>query len=192
MDNTLLAAGLACVLAAIVGGGLKFQGNEIPTLRPISRILVAVLGIACVLVSQRATLPSPGELWGQIFPGGDSRAVESKPPIACNSQAFVWYLEAPDSVRFLSIYSDTYPDSDPHSHPACQRAMVLAKSIRAGGEHFRSAYESEISLANLTVAGRKLLAQISTDQEELRETVRELTVIEGAGNAGAHATPAGK
>jgi len=45
-DNVFLAAGLASLLAAIVGGGLRAFGIEIPLLKSIARqVVLAVLGI---------------------------------------------------------------------------------------------------------------------------------------------------
>jgi hypothetical protein len=48
MDNPFVIAGLACLIAAIVGGGLRFLGVEVPLLK--SRIRQAVLGIVGVLL----------------------------------------------------------------------------------------------------------------------------------------------
>lgn len=47
--TTLLIVGLACVIAAVVGGGLKLMGVEIPILASLPRqILLAMVGIAVV------------------------------------------------------------------------------------------------------------------------------------------------
>lgn len=52
MDN-ILYAGLACVAAAIVGGGLKIFGIEIPLLNSIQRqVLLALFGL--ILISPSA------------------------------------------------------------------------------------------------------------------------------------------
>ena len=47
MDNPFVIAGLACLIAAIVGGGLRFLGVEVPLLK--SRTRQTVLGIVGVL-----------------------------------------------------------------------------------------------------------------------------------------------
>jgi hypothetical protein len=57
MQQTLLIAGLACLIAAIVGGGLKAFGIEIPILS--SRIRQAVLGLLGLILIMAATLPGP-------------------------------------------------------------------------------------------------------------------------------------
>jgi hypothetical protein len=50
MSTTLLTAGLACVIAAIVGGGLKAFGLELPTLGSTGRqALLATFGIILIV-----------------------------------------------------------------------------------------------------------------------------------------------
>lgn len=49
--NTLLGAGIACVAAAIIGGGLKAFGMEIPALNSIVRqLLLAAFGVFLALI----------------------------------------------------------------------------------------------------------------------------------------------
>jgi hypothetical protein len=46
MDVTLISVGIACVFAAIVGGGLKALNVELPVLRrPIQYVLLTVVGV---------------------------------------------------------------------------------------------------------------------------------------------------
>jgi Pentapeptide repeats (8 copies) len=69
MSNTISGAGIACIIAAIVGGGLKAFGIEIPVLNSIRRqLLLAAFGavLVCapllnwVRLSSQATLePNP-------------------------------------------------------------------------------------------------------------------------------------
>lgn len=61
MENTLLTAGIACVLAAIVGGGLKAFGIEIPVLSTLTRQLVlAAFGIVLLIIAlQIRPKPAP-------------------------------------------------------------------------------------------------------------------------------------
>lgn len=47
----MLAAGLACLVAAVVGGGLKAAGWEFPALNMIKRILLAAFGVALVIAA---------------------------------------------------------------------------------------------------------------------------------------------
>ena len=52
MSSTLLLLGIACVIAAVVGGGLKAVGFEFPGLSSIPRqILLAIVGIILIFAS---------------------------------------------------------------------------------------------------------------------------------------------
>lgn len=58
MDTTLLLLGLACIIAAIVGGGLKAVGFEFPPLKSLRRqVILAVFGLTLIIVS-RSIQPS--------------------------------------------------------------------------------------------------------------------------------------
>lgn len=60
MKTQLLLAGVACVVAAVVGGGLKLLGAEIPLISSTRRqALLAVIGVA--LLVWGGTLPSEQE-----------------------------------------------------------------------------------------------------------------------------------
>ena len=62
MESTLLTAGLACIIAAVVGGGLKAFNIEIPVLRTWPRqIALFALGIVLCLIAfgMRPTPPRP-------------------------------------------------------------------------------------------------------------------------------------
>jgi protein-export membrane protein SecD len=57
MEKVLVTAGIACILAAIIGGGLKAFNIEIPILRSrFKQIAIGLLGICCIYASLR--LPS--------------------------------------------------------------------------------------------------------------------------------------
>lgn len=52
MSTTFLYAGLACIIGAVVGGGLKAFGVEIPALGSLIRqVILGVLGVVLILVS---------------------------------------------------------------------------------------------------------------------------------------------
>lgn len=63
MSTTLLTFGVACIVAAIVGGGLKAFQIEIPALRSLTRqVMLATFGLAMVLaayVIQQSTKSNP-------------------------------------------------------------------------------------------------------------------------------------
>ncbi|MGH8908563.1 MAG: hypothetical protein ACRD0K_19215 [Egibacteraceae bacterium] len=70
MDFTLLVIGLICLAAAVVGGGLKLAGAEVPALTTRRQILLAVLGIAAVAIN----------LLGPDFLGGSTATSTTPQP----------------------------------------------------------------------------------------------------------------
>jgi len=59
MDQTLLTAGIAFVAAAIIGGGLKAFGIEIPLLKSALRqVLLGMLGLVLILIGSSFPLKS--------------------------------------------------------------------------------------------------------------------------------------
>ena len=51
MDNVLLVSGIACVIAAVIGGGLKAFGIEIPALSSLGRQgLLGAVGVVLILI----------------------------------------------------------------------------------------------------------------------------------------------
>lgn len=61
MENTLLAAGIACILGAIVGGGLKAFSIEIPLLKTWPRqFFLGVFGLVLLVIAmQMHPKPTP-------------------------------------------------------------------------------------------------------------------------------------
>ena len=63
METTLLLLGIACIIAAIVGGGLRAVGFEFPPLKSLPRqIILAMLGVILIIVSksiQPSVQPKP-------------------------------------------------------------------------------------------------------------------------------------
>jgi hypothetical protein len=59
MVQTLLTAGLACCIAAIVGGGLKILGYEIPVLTGKRSGALVVFGAACLVAAFALQKPDP-------------------------------------------------------------------------------------------------------------------------------------
>ncbi|OPY65060.1 MAG: hypothetical protein A4E62_02755 [Syntrophorhabdus sp. PtaU1.Bin002] len=51
VDNVFLISGIACLIAAVVGGGLKAFGIEVPALRSLIRqIVLGILGVILVVM----------------------------------------------------------------------------------------------------------------------------------------------
>jgi len=68
MNETLLYAGIGCVLAAIVGGGFKGLGIQVPLISTVSRqLLLAISGLVLV-----ATSGAGDRLWERLHPDPDS------------------------------------------------------------------------------------------------------------------------
>ena len=60
MVNTLLIAGIVCIIAAVVGGGVKLFGNELPALGSTRRqVLLAIVGLAFLIASYMVAHPKP-------------------------------------------------------------------------------------------------------------------------------------
>src|SRR5215467_12360940 len=67
MNNTFVVAGLASPLAAIVGGGLKAFGIEVPLLKSLFRqivlgvvgIVLLAFGLGAVSLPKRPSMPTP-------------------------------------------------------------------------------------------------------------------------------------
>jgi hypothetical protein len=55
MNATLLAVGLVSLIAAIVGGGLKMLGNELPVLQSVRRqVMLGVVGVLLIGIAMRS------------------------------------------------------------------------------------------------------------------------------------------
>jgi len=59
MENSLLGAGVFCIIAAIIGGGLKAFGMEMPLLKSTQRQLL--LGFVGIVLAGIALKSAPGE-----------------------------------------------------------------------------------------------------------------------------------
>lgn len=84
MSTTLLTTGLACIIAAIIGGGLKAFGIEIPTLQSGKRQgLLATFGLILTIAAYYVQAPvqppiTPREII--IFETKNDKGVLNNPP----------------------------------------------------------------------------------------------------------------
>jgi len=82
--NTLLTTGLACIIAAIIGGGLKAFGVEIAVLRSWKRqALLAMFGamlIAAAYIIQRPAIPPAPPVEVLLFDNKNNDGVLDNPP----------------------------------------------------------------------------------------------------------------
>lgn len=80
MSETLIVIGLACVIGAAVGGGLKLKGVEIPVISSLPRqALLAGIGVAVIVGAfafgrEGATNGAPTDSRTTGPPGRSSRA----------------------------------------------------------------------------------------------------------------------
>lgn len=60
MTATFLAAGLVCLVAAVIGGGLTALGWQIPGIKSIKRqVVLGLLGMALIGVALKTSSPAP-------------------------------------------------------------------------------------------------------------------------------------
>lgn len=94
-DTTLLGAGIACIIAAIVGGGLKAFGIEIPVLSSVYRqVALGALGIVLIWLG----VP-PGQ---QFWPPGPP-----KPPLGPVGGCLERYVQGVPGDRVKRVESGT-------------------------------------------------------------------------------------
>jgi len=82
MTTTLLCAGLACIIAAVVGGRLKAYGIEVPVLQSVPRqVILGVFGMILVIISFFLYLHD-GEGHPDVAPQTNpgENATKTKPP----------------------------------------------------------------------------------------------------------------
>lgn len=78
MANTLLIAGIVCIVAAVVGGGIKMLGNELPVLGSTLRQgLLALVGVAFLIASYLVSHPSTS---APAAPPASAASEAAKPP----------------------------------------------------------------------------------------------------------------
>ena len=92
MNESLLVAGIVCIVASIVGGGVKLLGAEVPVLNSFARqALLFTVGLAFLggaYVSGRSSAPasSPGTL-GPSTPSAEPAVRRSDTPPAARGAA---------------------------------------------------------------------------------------------------------
>lgn len=124
--TALLTAGVACVVAGIIGGGLKAWGMEIPALQSGRRqvalaffgfLLMATAGIVRLLEISQGPKP-------QQAPTSGSSTVtshEGKPESGSDH---------PDSPKKTESPSPTEATNEPNRTPVAQRAIPTVKRVQ--------------------------------------------------------------
>lgn len=144
MDSTLLLLGIACIIAAIVGGGLKAVGFEFPALSSIGRqIGLAALGVILVLVS-RSYAPNVPKAQ-PISPPAEA-ATTPKPAQDSGGMLAVRVVVTPPAVQSgekATVYAEVM---DPNGNRVEGASVVVAAG---GGRFLESADTAYSSTANL-------------------------------------------
>jgi hypothetical protein len=111
MQQTLLIAGLACLIAAIVGGGLKAFGIEIPVLS--SRFRQAVLGLLGLILIVVASLPGPTPSPTETPPAnGQGHFVGGTVNVRCTAQPHAIPAGGQVEIRVLALTEQDRPLAD--------------------------------------------------------------------------------
>ncbi len=92
MENTLLGAGIACLIAAVIGGGFKAFGVDIPLISSRPRqVLLGAVGLLMILGAVAMKHPGmPGTSGGGVEPGrspAPAAAASPQAPAAAGAQA---------------------------------------------------------------------------------------------------------
>lgn len=124
MNESLLVAGIVCIVAAIVGGGVKLLGAEVPVLNSFARqALLFTVGVAFLAASYFTSLPKAARD-GPVGPPSGAPPVappaDIARPKAAESNAAG--CGAPSGLSCL---------------PASSRAVVFADADRAGAAAWR-------------------------------------------------------
>ncbi|MGH8885731.1 MAG: FG-GAP repeat domain-containing protein [Egibacteraceae bacterium] len=157
--NPLVLIGLVCVIAAIVGGGLKLSGIEIPVLMSVRRqLLLASLGIALMagvgiarLVERSA---SPGE-------SGDAQPPLANVRVSQEVESGLWMVssaatEGPvvlraDSIRLSDVaFGDFDGDGDDDAFRSDPKSGDWYVANLPAGE-WRDVADSEVPLDDLVI-----------------------------------------
>ena len=142
MDSTLLLLGIACIIAAIVGGGLKAVGFEFPPLSSIGRqIGLGALGVILVLVS-RSYVPNPPDV-PKAQPISPSAEAGPTPTHAKQSSGMlaVRVVVTPPAVQSgekATVYAEV---TDPNGDRVEGASVVVA----AGGGRFLESADAAFS-----------------------------------------------
>ena len=161
MSSTLLTAGLACVIAAIVGGGLKAFGIEMPVVQSGKRQLaLATLGIALLLGSLAGTAPpvKPAETRSRedALPSTVERINIDRQALASELQQNGAQIERLE--RSIAKHELHYAEQEP-------RLLLLENIITREGLNQDTSTEAKTVVDN----GRSLIADLRrTDSENQR------------------------
>jgi hypothetical protein len=132
--TTLLTAGIACIVAAIVGGGLKAFGLEIPVLAS-SRRQAGLGAFGLALLAAAAVASGGGSLWRGEATVAGRPANSSGGDAAASSDCFASSLGAVAADRLERVESGTaaFQIAAPNERKDVPMAVVIEDRRRAVG-----------------------------------------------------------
>lgn len=135
MEVTLLTTGLVCLLAAIVGGGLKGLGFEFPVLSSLRRqLLLGILGVVLIFFSQRSTI------YGYFETPTAQSGRKSTPALSTASGPWPYFQKCDEGTRNVFVasgftrYSDAAARVDSLRRHASQFRYKLWKTVGGDGQ----------------------------------------------------------
>lgn len=143
MEQTLFIVGAACIIASVVGGGVKLFGAEIPILNSIRRqLLLAFVGLLFLLPEVipwvRQNVPqilSAGPINGQV----ENASIPSAP--ATNTDVTGPNASQPASPTAVAPVSTSQnPAQRPSSDNFCDNLRYVDAMARTGFKNFDRAY----------------------------------------------------
>jgi hypothetical protein len=180
MNATLLAVGLVSLVAAIVGGGLKMLGNELPVLQSVKRqVMLGIVGVVLIGIALR-------DEWAPaVDPGGDGRTgadVRSPSPDPQPSEA------APDLNTSQRAADIRTPDGSDFRNPTQEaQYRMIALGYDVGYPDGFEGPKTTASLAqfqreaNLPVSGTADKATLTILRARSRKAFLILVSEEGEG-----------
>jgi hypothetical protein len=182
MQSTLITTGVVCIIAAIVGGGLKALGIEVPKLDSFARqALLGIFGIGLVVAGNSygsspdpTSQPSgyPGNTAGTSQPASDVKGDDNDPntppvaaiqctqpgnisdgaPCAARPPSAPVQSEQP-APQPVPTVAPPPPVVDSPAIPAPDQRAALREEIEANAGHFDEAIRSRIRDAHFLTNG---------------------------------------
>ena len=136
MSNSLLIAGIVCMVAAIVGGGVKMLGAEVPVLSSFPRqIMLFALGVVFLVASfgigrppAATNAPAPSQAAMTASDEGDTCVVQALTCLPRSSAPVVFRNEAAANAAAARNVKDGLSTTD---------AQAAAEKIGASGKASR-------------------------------------------------------
>jgi hypothetical protein len=128
MQTTLLTTGLVCIIAAIIGGGLKGFGIEVPLLQSLPRqFALGILGCVLVLIALRGQLGGSSTAPAAAAPAPAPAAAQGNPasgtpvtrpvPKPSGEQGVTVHYQVPDTgPNAMNIVVDRTTEADGYAY----------------------------------------------------------------------------